>query len=127
MAGFSDEDVCLLLSYIFLRKKKKRRHRWWVHNIIENRRQHGAFYHLVPELELDEIKFKEYFRVNKSQFDEILNYIGPAISRRNLTREAICSKQMLAICLRCVSYFIIESTYMKESKLCKTVPSKEHL
>ena len=32
-----------------LKRKKTRKHRWWVHNVLQNRKAHGAFYHLVEE------------------------------------------------------------------------------
>ena len=39
----------------------KRKHRFWIHPILNKRKEYGAFYHLVGELELDEEKYIENF------------------------------------------------------------------
>ena len=41
---------------------KARQHRFWVHEILRERQDYGAYYHLVNELELDRDKYHEYFR-----------------------------------------------------------------
>ena len=98
-----DDDELIIMGLAYLhqaQQKKKRQHRWWVHDLLRKRSDFGAYNHLVRELELDEKKFCEYFRVSKAQFDEILGIISPALVKKNLTREAIPPQQMLAICLR---------------------------
>ena len=47
-----------LLSSVYERlhlKKQvtKRTHQYWVHNILQKRSEHGAYYHLERELQLD--------------------------------------------------------------------------
>ena len=42
----------------------KRKHRFWIHPILNKRKEYGACYHLVRELELDEEKYIEYFRIS---------------------------------------------------------------
>ena len=35
--------------------------RWWVHGILQKRHEHGAYYHLVKNLQLHEEQFQRYF------------------------------------------------------------------
>ena len=61
----------------FKKRKNKRKHRWWVHSIIKKKLQQGSFHNLVREMEMHPSgeKFKEYFRLNREQFDEVLSYV----------------------------------------------------
>ena len=77
--------IVIAMAYkLFLKKHQKRRHRWWIHSILQKRAERGAFNNLVNELQLDGERFQQYFRVTKF----------------SLSREVICPKQRLAICLR---------------------------
>ena len=78
----------------------KRKHRFWSHPILNKRKEYGAFYHLVRELELDKEKYIEYFRMSPQQLDILLSYVGPLITKQRTVREPIDAKQRLAICLR---------------------------
>ena len=39
----------------------KRKHRYWIHPILNKRKEYGAFYHLVRELEPDKEKYLKVF------------------------------------------------------------------
>ena len=54
---------------------QRRKHRWWVHDIIKNRFQQGAYHNLVKYLQFDKEKFQQYFRLTREQFDQVLCYI----------------------------------------------------
>ena len=54
---------------------RRGKHRWWVHDIITNRLQQGAYHNLVKELQFDGEKFQQYFRLTREQFDQVLCYI----------------------------------------------------
>ena len=100
---FGKMDRPMLASLLYLRKqnlKAKRKHRWWESSIIRNRKQHGTFYHLVKELDLEKQGFKDYFRVDKQQFQMVLELIAPTIMKQTRSREPLCPKQRLCICLR---------------------------
>ncbi|KAG7154119.1 putative nuclease HARBI1-like 23 [Homarus americanus] len=83
----------LLMTGIILHRghhnAKKRKHRWWVH---EKRSEHGAYYYLVAELELDEEQFQHYFRLTREQFKQAL-YLEESVVKVCKTREAICPRQ----------------------------------
>ena len=83
---------------------KRRNHRWWVHDIIRNRLQQGAYHNLFKELKFDEEKFHQYFRLTREQFAQVLSYVEEDLSKHCRSREVICPvicpRQRLAICLR---------------------------
>ncbi|KAG8269958.1 hypothetical protein J6590_095672 [Homalodisca vitripennis] len=89
----SDDDLVLLYSVA------QRDH--WVHPINKKRRMFGEYHHLMHDLEADDEKFRTYFRLNKEQFDEVLDLIDQDIKKEDTTfRESITSRERLAICLR---------------------------
>ena len=59
----------LIAAYAKRLRVAKRKHRFWIHPILNKRQEYGAFYHLVRELELDEEKYIEYFRMSPQQLD----------------------------------------------------------
>ena len=47
----------------------------WVRPWIKNRQKYGSFHTLHKELELDQQAFKEYFRLDKTQFEVLLQKV----------------------------------------------------
>ena len=75
-----------------------------MHEILRNRESQGAFRNLVQELRLDNARFKSFFRLDKSQFEDLLRRIGPAIAKMQTKyRETISPEERLCICLRWVT------------------------
>ncbi|GBP03815.1 hypothetical protein EVAR_2517_1 [Eumeta japonica] len=58
-----------------LLKSKKKKRRYWVHPINRGRQDKGEFHRLVRELESDDEKFHQYFRMNQAQYEEIHSLI----------------------------------------------------
>ncbi|KAL8595199.1 hypothetical protein ACOMHN_043352 [Nucella lapillus] len=83
-----------------MKKRQKRRHRWWVHAILEKRRQYGTYHHLVKKLQLDGEMFQQYFRLSREQFSQVLFLIGDTLIKDNRIRDVISPRERLAICLR---------------------------
>ncbi|KAJ8351988.1 hypothetical protein SKAU_G00234640 [Synaphobranchus kaupii] len=76
----------------------------WVHDINRGRRQFMEYHRLVQELRLDDARFKSYFRLNRQQFEEVLQKIGPTIAKMQTNyRETISPAERLCICLRYLS------------------------
>lgn len=89
----SDDDLVLLYS---LTTRDK-----WVHPINRKRKSYGEYHHLMRDLEADDEKFRNYFRLNQDQFNEILSFIDGDIKKSDTNfRKAITSRERLAICLR---------------------------
>ena len=102
-SGSEDEEEMLLVmlaAYYHRMKKKRKNRRFWVHPINLHRREREVFHSLMPNLYDDEEKFVRYFRVNREQFAQILHYVSPDICKKDRTREVLCPRQRLAICLR---------------------------
>ena len=83
-----------------MRRKKKRKHVFWVHDILKKRAHQGAYNHLVQELAMGPDKFYEYFRMSEQQFEEVLKFVGPVITKKTLVRKPLDARQRLAICIR---------------------------
>ena len=66
----------LIATYAKRLRVAKRKHRFWIHPLLNKRKEYGAFYHLVGELELDEEKYIEYFRISPQQLDMLLSYFS---------------------------------------------------
>ena len=71
MADSDDEDALLALAYL----KTKSNRKYWVHPVNQKRKEQGHFNNLVKELEHDEERYRNYFRLNQQQFEYILSNI----------------------------------------------------
>ncbi len=96
--------------YVLWKAEKRRRlfrRRVWVHQILQKRTQLGEFHQLLQELRLDDGHFQLYFRLSRSQFDDLLSRVGRRISLQdtNYRRSSTC-RERLAICLRSVNHLI---------------------
>lgn len=81
-----------------LRPKEKR---LWVHKALRKRKEEGEYWTLYKELEDDEVKFFQYFRMSKSKFSCLLEKVEGDLLKKNTSfREAIPPKEKLAVCLR---------------------------
>jgi len=80
--SFSPSTIEGIALYLWKAEKRRnfQRRRVWVHNIICKRRQLGEFHRLLKELRLDDGRFQRYFRLNVSQFDDLLARVGARIS-----------------------------------------------
>ena len=85
MADDSQEEL-LLLSYLYIKHCQKSHKRYkrkvWLHSTIRERETLGEYGRSVQELRLDSVRFKQYFRMSPSVFDELVNAVGPYTSRR---------------------------------------------
>ncbi|KAL2099475.1 hypothetical protein ACEWY4_003869 [Coilia grayii] len=96
----SDED--LIMIDMLLDKKRKRK--FWVHPLLERRRQQGEFHQLIQELKLYHDRFRQYFRMSVAEFEALLAVLGPHLRRQHTNyREPIDPEQRLAVCLRFLS------------------------
>ncbi len=91
----------LLYRQVRQQKVPKTKRRFWVHQILQARGIYGAYHHLVPDLEKDPVKFKEYFRMSKEEFYFVLERVAPLISREDtFMRKALSARERLAITIR---------------------------
>ena len=60
-----DDDDFVLPHALALLKRRRRHNRWRVHPINQGRTQHGAYNHVVRELQFDGERFQQYFRLTR--------------------------------------------------------------
>lgn len=92
--------VAIAYTSTIVRKRKYKKKRYWMAEIYKQRRRKGFYYLVFPMLKLNDLRFKNYFRMNYTQFEELLALIAPRISRQYAIREPIETEQRLIICLR---------------------------
>ncbi|CAG4935951.1 unnamed protein product [Parnassius apollo] len=82
--------------------RKKREVRFWIHPILEKREEYGAFHTLVKnQLREDEDKFYNYFRMQKTTFDNLLQKLSQELKHQDtFMRESISPAERLAVTLR---------------------------
>lgn len=100
----SEEDYvntinkCLLL-YHYNEKKKRNKPRFWISDHIRERPIKGELMRMFYDLQ-DEY-FKNYFRVDRKQFEELLSLINEDITKQDTNfRKAVSPREKLAITLR---------------------------
>lgn len=87
-----EEDDDLLLYYYYKSKK-----RLPINELYSTRSQEGSFSLLVKNhLLFDDTMFRTYFRLNKTQFDYVLNLLKKTM----LAKGRISLKEKLALTLR---------------------------
>lgn len=72
--------------------------------LFQQRNRHGFYYTTLPILKLEDLRFQNYFRMDTTQFEELLQLVGPKITRQHVIREPIEAEQRLSICLRLKFY-----------------------
>ena len=74
----------------------------WVRPIFRRRLQLGEYHHLVQEMRVgDTESYIRYFRMDPRQFDQLLKFVGPKISKLDTNwRKSISAGERLAITLR---------------------------
>ncbi|CAB1315378.1 unnamed protein product [Coregonus sp. 'balchen'] len=59
----------------------RKRRSVWVQGWLKSRKQAGEFHRLIQELRLFGEEFRSYFRLDRSQFDHLLQMVGDRIAR----------------------------------------------
>ncbi|GBM82602.1 hypothetical protein AVEN_255407-1, partial [Araneus ventricosus] len=87
-----------LLYRRFRRRRIKRN--YWVHPINQKREQIGIFHTILKELQKDENKFFNFFRMTIPSFNELHQRLKTKILRKNSKmRNSITSEEKLALTL----------------------------
>ncbi|XP_011269237.2 uncharacterized protein LOC105259170 [Camponotus floridanus] len=79
-------------------KKKYKKKRFWIDPLFEKRREHGFYYASVPRLTPE--KFRNYYRMTATQFEELLYLVAPAVTKQTVIREPLPPAERLSITLR---------------------------
>ncbi|KAK5613735.1 hypothetical protein CRENBAI_016875 [Crenichthys baileyi] len=101
MADMDFTDL-ITVFYLWRAEKRRQRRRPWVHQILQGREQFGEYHHLLQELRLDDGRFQLYFRLSRTQFEDLLSRVGRRIGLRDTNyRRCSPAAERLSICLRC--------------------------
>ncbi|CAH1959172.1 unnamed protein product [Acanthoscelides obtectus] len=94
----------VLAYYVYrrLKKQERRKRRFWIHPILKKRGELGAFHTLVKnQLREDEAKFYNYFRMQKTTFDKLLQKLSQKLKHQDTNmRQSIPPAERLAVTLR---------------------------
>lgn len=65
-------------------RRERRRRRWWVKPWLQRRQLHGQYHTLMQEL-MEECQgdFKSFLRIEPQMFEEMLDRVGPLITKKN--------------------------------------------
>ncbi|XP_020297219.1 protein ALP1-like [Pseudomyrmex gracilis] len=72
----------------------------WVAPIFEDRKENSFYFTSVPKLKLENFRFHNYFRMNATQLEELLEIIGTRLQKQNVVWESISPPERLALTLR---------------------------
>ena len=91
--AYSSKKVCS--------KRKKKRKRFWVRRLFAERKTKGEFYLLIRDLRLfDSEYFFKYYRMSNVQYEEVLRWVAPRITKCTQKREPIGPSERLSVTLR---------------------------
>jgi len=93
----------LYVLYEVVRSEEKDKQRQlWVRPIftVHRRFLQGDNENLAKEMELDETKFRNYFRMDLIKLKKLLELVGPLITKQSIVREPILPETRLHITLR---------------------------
>jgi hypothetical protein len=92
--------IALLCAYLML-KRRKRQRTCWRRSWIALHDEQGAYCNLIAELNFDKESFRNYLRMNKTQFEHLTAKVAPFIERQNTHyRASVSPGERLAITLR---------------------------
>jgi len=97
--------VCVAIIHEMERtqKRKYRKKRYWVAPLLEDRKLHGFYHAIFPNIVLEDSIFRNYFRMTATQLEDLLQIIGPSLSKQTTSfREPISVSERLYLTLRYV-------------------------
>ena len=94
--------IALIGIYFLLKRREAiNKRKLWRKPWFALHDEQGVYHNLMKELEVDGGSFRNYLRLTKDQFDDILARVQPFIERSNTNfRAAISPGERLAVTLR---------------------------
>lgn len=68
-------------------KKKFRKKRYWVERMLQERKTHGFYHAIFPVITLEQSRFRNYFRMSSTQFENLLSLVTPLIIKQTVIRR----------------------------------------
>lgn len=136
----TDYDVAMSAMAVVIlalnQPPKRRQRRFWIRPSLRRGRQLYRASELMKDLILDEedplnleyrndVGFTNFFRMQRSDFQMLLNKVGPKISKKNTSyRDAIPASERLAVTLRFIASGDSYHSLMYVLKISKQCISK---
>lgn len=98
----------ILASGILRKRKKYKCKRFWMSELCQNRHNFGAFYKVYPIILNDPTMFRNYCRMTKEQFEDLLQLIAPLIVKEDAIRTPISPKERLLLTIRYLTFVIFK-------------------
>lgn len=103
-------QIISLMYHIHFRRRRREREenqrqprRWWVKPWVQRRQMQGQYYHLFEELDRETLMdYKGYIRIDRELFAEILQRVGPRITKSTRYVQVILA----------IIFVGVQSTYM---------------
>ncbi|XP_032688981.1 protein ALP1-like [Odontomachus brunneus] len=92
--------VAAVIHHVQSKKRKYLKKKFWIAPIFKNRKKNSFYFASVPKLKLEDLRFRNYFRMSATQFEELLQIVGTNLQKQNVVRESISSSERLALTLR---------------------------
>jgi hypothetical protein len=110
-----DEDVLAainIVNYLNYNQGSTVR-KYWVHPFWRKNCYSHGIYSVFKELD-DPDRFKSFYRMEKSTFEELVRLVGPDIQKKDTNfRRAVCPQERLLITLRYVKIKIFFKSIFK--------------
>lgn len=84
------------------------------------RRRKSGFYYASVQRSTSE-KFRNYYRMTATQFEELLHLVTPAISKQTIIKESLPPAERLSITLRFVFIYNFSSLIQKNYLLYQII------
>ena len=84
----SSDDEVLITSASFivmrslLKTKSRRKRRWWMIPVFRSRGRYSGS-DLMCDLRVENLRFRTFCRMSYSDFDALINLVGPRISKKD--------------------------------------------
>ncbi|XP_024890215.1 protein ANTAGONIST OF LIKE HETEROCHROMATIN PROTEIN 1-like [Temnothorax curvispinosus] len=83
-----------------IKSKNKRKRRCWISKVFAERQRHGFYHAVLPNIRLEDLRFRNYTRMTPIQLEELLSIVGHDLKKHYVVREPINEEQRLIVTLR---------------------------
>lgn len=80
----------------------KRKRKFWVSKIFAERQRHGLYHATLPNIRLEDLRFRNFTRMTTTQLEDLLLIVGHDLKKLYVVREPINEEQRLLVTLRYV-------------------------
>lgn len=103
MSSSEDEDALLFVQLANLNAKsqEKKRKKYWIHPLWQKNKKFGIFNVYKNDLNLDDQKFKLFYRMKKVTFCKLLTNLRPMLQKQDTNfRRCVSPEERLLVTLR---------------------------